>query len=64
MSAVAYLHRPQKPRLAPVAPFRLHPRITLEFCGWCHGRGKYVVARRDFPCTQCNGHGSIVTDNA
>lgn len=63
MSTVAVLRSIPEPTLAPVSKLQLHPRISLEFCEWCHGLGRFTCGRHVLPCTQCNGRGSIVTDN-
>lgn len=49
---------------APPSIFRLHPKIDLVVCPWCKGSTKFTIGRKTFPCTQCAGRGSIVTDNA
>lgn len=45
---------------------RIHPRINLVHCEYCAGTGKYkavVVGQwRELQCTQCNGRGTICTD--
>lgn len=68
MSAVAYLRPPSKPvQLAPIARFRVHPRINLERCAACNGVGFTVVVRRwmalQRPCMTCDGRGTIVRDD-
>lgn len=72
MGAVAVLRSLATPAptsaLAPVARFRVHPKIELEHCYLCGGRG-FVLAVRNRQalqerCCQCSGRGTIVTDNA
>lgn len=47
--------------------YRLHPRIQLEACAYCGGTGSYqrrIAGKIEtLPCTQCAGHGTIVTDS-
>lgn len=65
MNAVAYLHPPRPPKLAPLSAFRLHPKIVLQRCGYCvAGRIRFVAKGRfiDQECAQCGGRGSIAIE--
>lgn len=42
----------------------IYPRIDLAVCPWCKGSTKFEIGSKVYPCTQCAGRGSIVSDNA
>ena len=50
------------------AIYRLHPKIALEQCHLCGGKGTYSSWRNHKPvldvCTNCAGRGTIVRDAA
>jgi DnaJ-class molecular chaperone len=48
--------------------YRDRPRIVLQHCAFCGGRGRYVTIRHGRPhelrCIPCNGHGTVTTEGA
>lgn len=53
-------------RRAPVLPWRVYPKIVLQQCAWCSGRGSYTTHRDGHPvqfrCSQCAGHGTLTVE--
>ena len=67
-AAIVKTYRHRAAPMAAVAGFPLYPRIRLEVCYVCAGRGVVPVLRarkiEREPCANCAGRGTIVTDNA